>query len=201
MRKLLLISSLLIITQLTGCVVHRQVAYSSPGYDNYSSNSNYSNGYNSDYPRQYPDQTSYGEVDQGEIAQIVNIRSVGQTVETTRGGGAVVGAILGGIIGNQLGRGSDRSYSRSYRRGNYYERYDHDEDSGGRAAATVGGAIIGGMIGNEMDRGSTETRVQTEVTIRMQDGRTHAIYLTNGSPFRVGDRIRVRYVGGRWIMM
>lgn len=200
MRKLLLISSLLIITQLTGCVVHRQVRYSDPGYDNYSSSSNYSNSYNSDYPRQYPEQTTYGEVEQGEIAQIVNIRTVGQTVETTRGGGAVVGAILGGIIGNQLGRGSDSSHSHSYRRGNHYRHYEHN-DGGGRAAATVGGAIIGGMIGNEMDRGSTETRMQTEVTIRMQDGRTHAIYLTNGAPFRVGDRIRVRYVGGRWIMM
>lgn len=197
MRTLFWISSLLLVTQLTGCVVHRQVRYTNPGYDNYSSNTN---NYSSDYPRQYPDQTTYGEVEQGEIAQIVNIRNIGRTVETTRGGGAVVGAILGGIIGNQLGRGSEQSYSRSYRHGHRYERYERYDD-GGRAAATVGGAIIGGMIGNEMDRGSTETQVQTEVTIRTQDGRTHAIYLNNSAPFRIGDRIRVRYTDGRWMMM
>lgn len=195
MRKLILISSLLILTQLTGCVVHHRVRPSTPAYDSYSSSD-----YNNNYPRQYPEQTTYGNEEQGEIAQIVNIRNVGQTVETTRSGGALVGAILGGIIGNQLGRGSEHTHTRSYRRGNHYERYEHS-DSGGRAAATVGGAIIGGMLGSEMDRSSTETQVQTEITIRMQDGRTHAIYLNNSAPFRIGDRIRVRYVGGRWVMM
>lgn len=198
MRKLLLISSLLILTQVTGCVVHRQVRYSNSDYDTYSSSSNYASSYNNDYPRQYPDQTTYGEVDQGEIAQIVNIRTVGQTIETKRSGGAIVGAILGGIIGDQIGKESSDSYSHHYRRGSHHR---HSENQGDRAVATVGGAIIGSMIGSELDKGSIETKIQTELTIRTQDGRTHTIYLNNRAPFRVGDRIRVRYTGTIWVMM
>jgi outer membrane lipoprotein SlyB len=202
MRKIAFIAAILALSQLTGCVVHRY--RSEPVRD-------YNSGYNTQYPRQYQDQyttrysnqyedsysSNYSD-NQTEIAQIVDIRNINETRESS-GGGAVVGAILGGIIGNQVGRSDDRS---SYR-GRGYGRHsgrsnDHD---GGRAVATLGGAIIGGVIGNELDRGTTEQRGHTEITIRMGNGQTHAVVMSNSGQFRIGDRVRVGYRGGRWMII
>jgi outer membrane lipoprotein SlyB len=202
MRKIAIIAALLTLTQLTGCVVHRY--RSEPVRD-------YNSSYNTEYPRQYQEQyttryssqngdqyaSSYQE-SSTEVAQIVDIRNISEVRESS-GGGAVVGAILGGIIGNQLGRGNThsdyrgRGYSRHRSRG-------HDND-GGRAVATVGGAIIGGVIGNELDRGTTEQRGHTEITIRRSNGQTHAVLMSNSGQFRVGDRVRVSYRGGRWMIV
>lgn len=202
MQKIALIAVVLTLTQLTGCVVHRY--RSEPVRD-------YNSAYNTEYPRQYQEQyttryssqhgeqysSSYQE-SPTEVAQIVDIRNISEVRESS-GGGAVVGAILGGIIGNQIGRGNDHS---SYR-GRGYSRYrsrGHDND-GGRAVATVGGAIIGGVIGNELDRGTNEQRTRTEITIRMSNGQTHAVLMSNSGQFRIGDRVRVSYRSGRWLIV
>jgi outer membrane lipoprotein SlyB len=202
MRKIALIAAVLVLTQLTGCVVHR---YRSEPVRDY--NANYSS-YNTQYPRAYQEQyttrysNQYGEqyssTYQEEVAQIVDIRNISEVRESS-GGGAVVGAILGGIIGNQIGRSDDHS---SYR-GRGYSRHrsrGHDND-GARAVATVGGAIIGGVIGNELDRGTSEQRVVTEVTIRLNNGQTQIVQMNNPGQFRVGDRVRVSYRSGRWLIM
>jgi len=202
MRKIALIAAALVLTQLTGCVVHRY--RSEPARD-------YNASYNSQYPRPYQEQyttrysSQYGEQyassyqeSPTEVAQIVDIRNISEVRESS-GGGAVVGAILGGIIGNQIGRGNDHS---SYR-GHGYSRHrsrGHDND-GGRAVATVGGAIIGGVIGNELDRGTSEQRTSTEITIRMSNGQTHTILMSHSAQFRIGDRVRVSYRSGRWMIV
>ena len=191
MQKIALIAVVLTLTQLTGCVVHRY--RSEPVRD-------YNSAYNTEYPRQYQEQyttrysSQYGEQYSSsyqesptEVAQIVDIRNISEMRESS-GGGAVVGAILGGIIGNQIGRGNDHS---SYRGRGY----------SGRAVATVGGAIIGGVIGNELDRGTSEQRTRTEITIRMSNGQTHAVLMSNSGQFRIGDRVRVSYRSGRWLIV
>lgn len=208
MRKIALVIAILTLSQLTGCVVHRY--RSEPVRD-------YNSAYNTQYPRQYPDQSSYSgqyanqyanqyqdqyssnyQDSANDIAQIVDIRTISE-VRESNGGGAVVGAILGGIIGNQIGRGDDHSSRRG--RGYGHHRDRNYDDGGGRAVATLGGAIIGGVIGNELDRGTTEQRGHTEITIRMSNGQTHAVLMSNPGQFRIGDRVRVNYRGGRWIII
>lgn len=219
MRIAALILSVLALSQLTGCVVHRQHLR-----DNYSQG--YANGYQTQYPSQYPGQYSgqyndayanpaaqpvyasqYQEQDQyraqasSEVAQIVGIRNIAQARESS-GGGAVLGALIGGIIGNQIGKGDDNN---NHYRGRGYDRGRHrssNDDGAGRAVATVGGAILGGVIGNEIDRSSSEPQsVQTEVTFRLPNGQVQAVRLTNPGHLRVGDRVRVSFQGGRWIIL
>lgn len=202
MRKITFILALLASSQLTGCVAHR--------YYNDTPNRDY-RGYNNQYPAQYPEQTPYQNSyqnqyqNQSEVAQIVGIRTIGE-VSRSNGGGAVIGALIGGIIGNQLGRGDEHSSRHHYRHGNgygyghHYER-SHSDDGAGRAVATIGGAIIGGAIGNEVDRNSTEQRVRTEITLRFANGQAQAILLDNPGQFRVGDRVRVSFQGGRWVIL
>jgi len=223
MRKFIIIAAALVLSQLTGCVVHR---YHSSAARNYNANDVYSNQYANQTSGQYQEvyrdqyapsanqyqdnyayQDNYNSAYQNnsDIAQIVGIRNITQVRRgnDSGGGGAVVGAILGGIIGNQLARGDDHSYSGSRydRRGNsrYYGR-SHSND-GDRAAATVGGAIIGGLIGNEVDRSSSEQVTRTEITLRLANGRTQAVLMDNPGQFRVGDRVRVSNQNGRLVIM
>lgn len=214
MRKITLILTLVVLSQLTACVAHRY-------YPDTPTRS--TNGYNSQYPAPYPSQyqdqyayrqpqqvqqpqdpyrTSYQTNDQQSQANWAQVIDVRQIREVTRnnGGGAVIGAIIGGIIGNQLGRneghGPSRGYGNGYGRG--YDRHrDHDD---GRGAATVGGAIVGGVIGNEVDRNSGEQRIRTEITLRFTNGQTQTVPLDNPANFRIGDWIQVGYQGGRWVI-
>lgn len=223
MRKLVIIAAALVLSQLTGCVVHR---YHSSAARNYNANDAYSSQYASQTSGQYQEayrdqyapsanqyQDNYAYQDNynssyqnnSDIAQIVGIRSISQVRrENSGGGGAVVGAILGGIIGNQLARGDDHNSrsSRYDRRGNnrYYGR-SHSSNDGDRAAATVGGAIIGGLIGNEVDRSSSEQVTRTEITLRLANGRTQAVLMDNPGQFRIGDRVRVANQNGRLVIM
>lgn len=219
MRKAAFIISLIALSQLTGCVVHRE--YTQDRYHR-----GYANGYQTQYPSDYPSQyqtqyndayanqapqtayaSQYQDQDQyraqpsSEVAQIVGIRNIAQ-VRESNGGGAVLGALIGGIIGNQLGKGDDndgRHRGRGYDRGRHRSNND---DGAGRAVATVGGAILGGVIGNEIDRSSSEPQsVQTEVTFRLANGQVQAVRITNPGHLRVGDRVRVSFQGGRWVII
>lgn len=203
MRKIALVLSLLVLGQLAGCVAHRHTIRTESSYDN---------GYNSQYPAQYPAQSQYqtqyqsqyqSPQIQSEVAQIVGIRTIGE-VTRSNGGGAIIGALIGGIIGNQLGRGDSHSSHHDSRHGHGYRhhyRREHHDDGGGRAVATLGGAIVGGAIGNEIDRSSNEERVRTEITLRFANGHAQTIFLNHPGHFRVGDRVRVSYQGGRWIIL
>ncbi|WMW79599.1 hypothetical protein RF679_13180 [Undibacterium cyanobacteriorum] len=227
MRTAALILALVAVSQLSGCVVHRQ--YTRSPYQ-----SQYGAEYQTNYPAQYPGQygnqysgsyqqnyqnpqpayaSQYQDANQNgynsypngvtEVAQIVGIRNIAQARESS-GGGAVVGAIIGGIIGNQIarddsgGRSHDRGNHRGYGRG--YERRGGDND-GSRTAATVGGAIIGGLIGNEIDRSSSEPQSSiTEITFRLANGQAHAVRVNNPGQLRVGDRVRVSFQNGAWTL-
>ncbi|MBC3883286.1 hypothetical protein H8K35_17970 [Undibacterium sp. LX40W] len=219
MRIATLIISVLALSQLSGCVVHRD--YAQGRY-----NRGYATSYQTQYPSQYPGnyQTQYSEAyanqaqqpayasqyqepeqyqaqPMSEVAQIVGIRNIAQARESN-GGGAVLGALIGGIIGNQLGKGDGNN---SHHRGRGYDRgrhRDNNDDGAGRAVATVGGAILGGVIGNEIDRSSSEPQsVQTEVTFRLPNGQVQATRLANPGHLRVGDRVRVSFQGGRWVLI
>lgn len=217
MRKIALIATALILTQLGGCVVHRyrsadarnynngyNSSYSTPSYEQYNAPYNAQAIEASAYQDRYAYQDNYNYQNNTDIAQIVNIRNVSQ-VRESNGGGAVVGAILGGIIGNQLARddGNNSRGSRYDRRGygRHYDNRSHGGSEAGRAAATVGGAILGGLIGNEVDRSASEQMNATEITLRMANGSTQTILMNNPGQFRVGDRVRVSMRGGRWVIL
>lgn len=213
MRKIAFVLSLVVLSQLTACVVPRY----------YSENPNRSyNGYNTQYPaqypNQYPNQAAYrqpqqvqppqdqypsdyqtnNQQSQANWAQVIDVRQIRQVTRGSGGGGALVGAIIGGIIGHQLGGNdgyrSDRRYGNRYGRGGYRDNNDV------RDAATVGGAIVGGVIGNEVDRTSGEVLVRTEITLRFTNGQTQTLPLDNSANFRVGDWIQVGYQVGRWVI-
>ena len=219
MRNIALVLSVVVLSQLTACVVPRHYSDSpTRSYNGY--NTQYPAQYPNQYPNQYPSQPvyrqapqvqvpqdqyrsdyqSYDQQSQANWAQVIDVRQTRQVSRGSGGGGALVGAIVGGIIGNQLarndGHGSDRRYGNGYGRG--YDRYRDNND--GRDAATVGGAIVGGVIGNEMDRSSGEVRIRTEVTLRFTNGQTQTLPLDNSANFRVGDWIQVGYQGGRWVI-
>lgn len=224
MRKAAFILALVAVSQLSGCVVHRQYAYD-------TNPNQYRSSYQTAYPAQYPSQyqdaysnapqtayaSQYSEYDRSaysnypngvtEVAQIVGMRNIAQARESS-GGGAVLGAIVGGIIGNQIARDDDkdrshgreygRGYGRGYERG--YDRHRNDSD-GGRAVATVGGAIIGGLIGNEIDRANSEPQASiTEITFRLSNGQAHSVRVNNPGQLRIGDRVRVGFQNGAWTL-
>ncbi|MBY0573674.1 MAG: glycine zipper 2TM domain-containing protein [Undibacterium sp.] len=216
MKNLTLICAVVAITQLSGCVVHRPYSNSVRSNDGYTTQ--YPSQYQEPYQQTYqqPYQQPYASQNQpqytqryqeqsyqqatSEIAQIVGIRNVAEVRRESGGGGALVGALIGGIIGNQLGRGDEHS-SRQYDRRGYGRHHERNDDSAGRAVATVGGAIIGGVIGNEIDHSNTEQRVRTEITLRLENGRNQAVILDNVGQFRIGDRVRVSYQSGRWVIL
>jgi outer membrane lipoprotein SlyB len=80
--------------------------------------------------------------------------------------GVVAGGLVGGILGHQVGSGS------------------------GKDLATIAGAVGGGYAGNEIEKRAKSTQIH-EVTVRMDDGRSHVLSQQANPAFRVGDRVRV----------
>lgn len=80
--------------------------------------------------------------------------------------GVVAGGLVGGILGHQVGGGS------------------------GKDLATIAGAVGGGYAGNQIEKRATSTQTH-EVTVRMDDGRSHVLMQQANPAFRVGDRVRV----------
>ena len=80
--------------------------------------------------------------------------------------GVVAGGLVGGILGHQVGGGA------------------------GKDLATIAGAVGGGYAGNEIEKRATSTQTH-EVTVRMDDGRSHVLTQQANPAFRVGDRVRV----------
>ncbi len=80
--------------------------------------------------------------------------------------GVVAGGLVGGILGHQVGGGS------------------------GKDLATIAGAVGGGYAGNEIEKRATSTQTH-EVTVRMDDGRSHTLTQQANPAFRVGARVRV----------
>jgi outer membrane lipoprotein SlyB len=80
--------------------------------------------------------------------------------------GVVAGGLVGGILGHQVGSGA------------------------GKDLATIAGAVGGGYAGNEIEKRATSTQIH-EVTVRMDDGRSHVLAQQANPAFRVGERVRV----------
>ncbi len=80
--------------------------------------------------------------------------------------GVVAGGLVGGILGHQVGGGA------------------------GKDLATIAGAVGGGYAGNEIEKRANSTQIH-EVTVRMDDGRSHVLALQANPAFRVGERVRV----------
>lgn len=102
--------------------------------------------------------------DCGTVTAVVPVNEPGQS----NGVGAVVGGLVGGLLGNQVGGGN------------------------GRTAATVIGAVGGGLAGNEVQK-RMNTKTLYQVHVRMDDGATRTITLSNAPP--VGQRVRVQADG------
>ncbi|MFZ6675033.1 glycine zipper 2TM domain-containing protein [Undibacterium sp. Xuan67W] len=182
MRKVAILISVLVASQLTACATRGY-----QGYQN-SSSSPYPSNYQTPYPAQNPaypnqyQQPAYPQYPQGyqapapayvEVATIVGMREVGQASHNQGGAGALVGAVLGGVIGHQVGKGD------------------------GRNLATLGGAIAGGIVGNEVERNNAPQKIKTEMTLRMPNGEQRTVLIEPGSYYRIGDRIKVIYQNGQ----
>ena len=174
MRKLTILTTIALISALTGCATQH--------YPHNTQNQYPAQQYPVQYPAygqsqpqvgQYPNQYQNNYI---ETAVIVGMREVGVGSGGSSGAGAVVGALIGGVVGHQVGKGT------------------------GRDLATIGGAIAGGVIGNEMERGSSPKH-KLELTVRMQNGEQRALLVEPNNYYRIGDRVRVGYQNGQWAVM
>ncbi|MDT8990226.1 glycine zipper 2TM domain-containing protein [Curvibacter sp. APW13] len=82
------------------------------------------------------------------------------------GMGAVAGAVLGGLLGNQFGGGD------------------------GKTLATIGGVLGGAYAGNTVEKRMNQ-QTSYRVLVRMDDGSTRSIELSNPS-YGVGSRVSVQ---------
>jgi outer membrane lipoprotein SlyB len=82
------------------------------------------------------------------------------------GMGAVAGAVLGGLLGNQFGGGD------------------------GKTLATIGGVLGGAYAGNTVEKRMNQ-QTSYRVLVRMDDGSTRSVELTNPS-YGVGSRVSVQ---------
>ena len=103
----------------------------------------------------------------GDCGTVVAVQPV-QEPGRANGVGAVVGGLVGGLLGHQIGAGN------------------------GRTAATVLGAVGGGFAGNEVQK-RVDAKTVYRVRIRMDDGATRVLSLSNAPP--VGQRVRVQANG------
>jgi outer membrane lipoprotein SlyB len=130
--------------------------------------------------RNYPSQASdysTGNYRTGDQPTIYSGYGVVQSIELVRqdsggsgvGMGTIAGAVVGGVVGSQVGSGS------------------------GSTAATIIGAAGGAYIGHELEnRPQQQTADVFSVRVRMENGSTQTLLLSNNNPgFRVGDRVRI----------
>jgi outer membrane lipoprotein SlyB len=110
-----------------------------------------------------------------QLGRVVDARQVvvgGNNVNSTTG--AVLGGLGGALVGNQFGKGS------------------------GNALATGVGAIGGAIAGSEIAKqNSGGGSYSTEWTVRLDDGQL-VKFVQPVTGIRVGDRVRMIAVNGRW---
>jgi outer membrane lipoprotein SlyB len=100
-----------------------------------------------------------------ECGVIESVREV-EAKGTGSGLGAVGGALVGGLLGNQVGAGH------------------------GRDAMTVVGAVGGAFAGNEVEK-RVKASKSYEVTVRLNDGTSHAIKEAGVPAWRTGDKVKL----------
>jgi len=101
--------------------------------------------------------------DLGTVTAVVALRSAAPTT----GAGAVIGGVLGAAVGNQIGGGD------------------------GRKAATVIGAVGGAAVGNQIEKDRRTQVTGYRVDVRLDDGRTVSVTLSQADGFTSGQRVRV----------
>ena len=101
----------------------------------------------------------------GDCGVITAITPVHQKGEGS-GAGAVMGAVLGGVIAHQFGKGR------------------------GKDAATVAGAAAGAYGGHQAEKEIRATN-SYDVSIRMDDGSTRVINMTDTAGLTVGSKVKV----------
>jgi outer membrane lipoprotein SlyB len=101
--------------------------------------------------------------DSGVVTAVVPLR----TQEPTSGAGAVIGGVVGGALGNQVGKGD------------------------GRKAATLIGIAGGAYAGNQVEKQRSERITGYRVDIRLDDGRTTSVTLSQADGYASGQRVRV----------
>ncbi|MCP8687479.1 glycine zipper 2TM domain-containing protein [Marinobacterium sedimentorum] len=152
--------------------------------NNPSSNSDYgTSDHRSDYGRSDYGRSDYRSSDNrssdyGNGNQtIYSGYGVVQSIELVRqessgnggvGIGTIAGAVVGGVVGSQVGSGH------------------------GSTAASIIGAAGGAYIGHELEnRQQTQTADVYSVRVRMENGSTQTLLLSNNPDLRVGDRVRI----------
>ncbi|MBY4675014.1 glycine zipper 2TM domain-containing protein [Marinobacterium arenosum] len=110
-------------------------------------------------------QTIYSGYGVVQSIELVRQESSGSGV----GVGTIAGAVVGGVVGSQVGSGR------------------------GSTAAAIIGAAGGAYLGHELEnRQQTQTADIYRVRVRMENGHTQTLLLSNNNPgFRVGDRVRI----------
>ncbi|WP_020680867.1 glycine zipper 2TM domain-containing protein [Marinobacterium rhizophilum] len=165
--------ALLAVLMLGGCETMNNRSNSS-GYGTSDNRSDYGR---TDYRSSDNRSSDYGADNQ---TTIYSGYGVVQSIELVRqessangsggvGMGTIAGAVVGGVVGSQVGSGR------------------------GSTAATIIGAAGGAYIGHEL-----ENRQQTQqvtdvysVRVRMENGVTQTLLLSNNPDLRVGDRVRI----------
>jgi len=93
--------------------------------------------------------------------------------QSVPGAGAVLGGIVGAVVGKEVGR----SFSGS-----------HGKRNVTAAAGALGGAVLGNAIQNQIEGGAQGY----VVNVRMHDGRTVAVHLSDLGPLQQGMPVRVQ---------
>lgn len=130
--------------------------------------------YRSDYGTSDGRSSDYGRGNQTTIYSGYGVIQSIELVRQDSGGsgvglGTIAGAVVGGVVGSQVGSGS------------------------GSTAATIIGAAGGAYVGHELEnRPQQQTADVFSVRVRMENGSTQTLLLSNNNPgFRVGDRVRI----------
>jgi len=107
-----------------------------------------------------------------ECGTVIGIeRSAAQ--QTVPGAGAVLGGIVGAVVGKEIGR----SFSGS---------------RGKRNVSAVAGAAGGAMVGNAIQNQFEGAQQGYVVHVRMHDGRTVAVHLSDPGDLQQGTPVRVQ---------
>jgi outer membrane lipoprotein SlyB len=110
-----------------------------------------------------------------QLGRVIDARQVqvgGNNIDSTTG--AVVGGLAGALVGNQFGKGSGNALA--------------------TGVGAIGGAIAGSEIAKQNGGGGSYS---TEWTVRLDDGQL-VKFVQPVTGIRIGDRVRMIMVNGRW---
>ncbi|MGQ0544217.1 MAG: glycine zipper 2TM domain-containing protein, partial [Betaproteobacteria bacterium] len=114
----------------------------------------------------HPEHTGQPQISQaGVFGMVEAVHEVKEPGEA-KGLGVVAGGVAGAVLGHQVGSGR------------------------GNKLATVLGAVGGAIAGNHLEK-QARAEKRWEVTVRLDDGSTHAFSTPSEPVWRAGDRVRL----------